>query len=443
MHTLFPISGFFLWSPNLKRRSRVIALCYVLLLTICWGTVRIDAAETTSSEPAPPAKEKKEKQDYPFFKDAKTILNLRNYYLNRDDLADKKIETWAQGGWLGFRTGRISEILSFGMTVYGSYKLYGPDDKDGALLLAPKQENITVLGELFAKLNYAQHELKLGRQEYNFPFVNRQDNRMIPNTFEGYSLERPSAEDTRFQYALGYVDKMKKRNSATFIPMSEAAGVPDIWRGAYVGGAQYKFADALSLQVFDAYTDDILNIFYAEAVSRLKTDGDLAFKLAAQFIQQNSVGDELLARSASSTYALGGQADISYRKAVLTLALTGNSTSEDLLSPYGTYAGYNSIIVNDYNRAGEYGLKAGLSYDFTNLGLEWLSFFGNYVWGFNAVDPETDQDIPNQDEFDFTVDFKPQGSWIKGLSVRLRTALIHEEGGRSLEDYRVIVNYPF
>ena len=126
----------------------------------------------------------------------------------------------------------------------------------------------------------------------------------------------------------------------------------------------------------------------------------------------------------------------------MTLALTGNSGAEDLVSPYGTYGGYNSVIINDYLRAGEYGLRTGLSYDFSELGLKGVSAFGNYTWGFNAVDPDTGEDIPNQDELDLTLDYlRSRRSWLKGLSIRLRAALIEEEGGRSLEDYRVIVNY--
>lgn len=88
---------------------------------------------------------------------------------------------------------------------------------------------------------------------------------------------------------------------------------------------------------------------------------------------------------------------------MLTLALTGNSRAEDLVSPYGTYGGYNSVIINDYLRAGEYGFRTGLSYDFGEIGLQGVSAFGNYTWGFN----------------------------------------IEEEGGRSLEDYRFIANYAF
>lgn len=378
----------------------------------------------------------------PFIRDSEIKLHLRNYYLNREDFEDKDMETWAQGGYLRLVTGRAWDRLSFGGTVYGSYRLYGPEDKDGALLLQPGQGNITVLGEAYAQINYAKNQLKLGRQEINQPWVNVQDNRMIPNTFEGYVLNKPIAENPNLQYGLAYVDKMKKRNADEFISMSAAAGTTNgVDHGAVLGGVRYKFADELTLETFNVWTPDVINLFQFQTVTRLMKEDPLSLKFTGQFLHEQSVGANLLGRAADSTYALGGMAEASFHKLVGTLALTGNSRAEDLISPYGTYPGYNSIIINDYNRAGEYGLRVGLSYDLSELGLTGVSFMGNYVWGFGAVDPESGDDIPNQNELDLTLDYRPPVPWLKGLSIRLRTALIEEEGGRDLQDYRATVNY--
>ena len=210
-----------------------------------------------------------------------------------------------------------------------------------------------------------------------------------------------------------------------------------------MGGARYKPIDKISLETFDVYTPDLINIFYGEIVTRFKTDNEIGIKLSGQFIHQASVGDELLERVNNTTHALGGKAELSYNSAVMTLALTGNSKNENMLYPYGTYGGYNSIIYNNYERAGEYGLRFGLSYDFEKIGLKGWNGFGNYVWGFNAVDPETREDIPNQDELDLTLEYRFQEGFLKGLAIRGRAALIEEEGGRSLADYRIISNYTF
>jgi hypothetical protein len=460
------------WTGRMTCRVRgpAIGLCALLILIGPWGAAPVRADKMSSEEapiynaadipsqlergfnpPVPPKRAgilprrpfEKFRKAHPFLRDAKLTLHLRNYYFNRDDLADRDIRSWAQGGWLRLVSGRVWDAFFVGATLYGSYKLDGSEDGGAAVLLTPGQENITVLGELYAKFNYAGYWLKLGRQEYDMPFLNRQDSRMIPNTFEGYSLSFLGEGNSRFQYGVGYVQRMKRRNSDTFVYMSEAAGVPGVKRGALAFGGRYKVAGGLALDAFDVYTPDILNIFYAEVVSRRETQRGVGLRFAAQFIHQESVGDGLLERAAGSTYALGGKTDLSYRKAVLTLALTGNSSSGDLISPYGSYGGYNAVIINDYRRAGEYGLRAGLSYDFSQIGLEGLSAFGNFVWGFGAIDAETGEDAPDRNELDLTLDHRFRKSWLKGLVIRLRAAMLEEEGGRSAEDYRVIVNYAF
>ena len=64
----------------------------------------------------------------------------------------------------------------------------GPDDKDGTKLLAPGQEQITVLGEAFGAIRVLGQTVTGYRQLINRPFINPQDSRMMPNTFEAYTL---------------------------------------------------------------------------------------------------------------------------------------------------------------------------------------------------------------------------------------------------------------
>ena len=110
-----------------------------------------------------------------------------------------------------------------GATVYGSAPLYAPDDKDGTTLLKPGQEGYGVLGEAFAALRYKDYALAKGyRQEVTQGYINREDNRMTPNTFEGLTL---GGKLGPVEYLGGYLWKFKARNSDDFRYMSEEAGV--------------------------------------------------------------------------------------------------------------------------------------------------------------------------------------------------------------------------
>ena len=51
-------------------------------------------------------------------------------------------------------------------------------------------------------------------------------------------------------------------------------------------------------------------------MSRLETEKGVGLRFAAQFIHQESVGEELLESAAGSTWALGAKVDLSFRRAV-------------------------------------------------------------------------------------------------------------------------------
>ncbi len=83
------------------------------------------------------------------------------------------------------KTGYFLDHIAFGVTGYTSVPLYAPDDRDGTLLLKPGQEGYAVLGEAYADIRIIDGlNLYIGRKGIDTPFINRNDTRMTPNTFE-------------------------------------------------------------------------------------------------------------------------------------------------------------------------------------------------------------------------------------------------------------------
>ena len=111
-----------------------------------------------------------------------------SYYFDQDSTSRTESEAWALGGWAGVRSPWWWNTVQAGLVVYTSQELYGPDGKGGTRLLTASQGPITVVGEAFGALRYADQTFTAYRQLVNRPFVNPQDNRMIPNTFEGYTV---------------------------------------------------------------------------------------------------------------------------------------------------------------------------------------------------------------------------------------------------------------
>lgn len=378
----------------------------------------------------------------PFFSDSHITLNLRSFYFDRSITDDVENVAWALGGSLNYESGLLKDIFSVGAELFTSQKIYGPEDKGGTLLLKPGQESFTVLGRAYAALNYKDLiSASLYRQYYNLPYVNKQFSRMAPNTFEGYSV---SGDLGLIKYIAGYVSKIKSRNADEFISMSEAAGVSGVDNGLLMGGILIDLNEQLSIGAINYLVEDVINIFYSESQFTHISENGIGIKLSAQFTDQRSIGDDLLTGSSFSTNVFSSQLALSYQYTILRFAFSTTSNDRRIISPYGGYPGYISLMEKDFNRAGEEAFLIGLSYNFGKLGLNWLSFYTNFAYGYDAIDPEAKESLPDQKEFNITLDLTPKIFDNRDLWLRVRYANVEVEGeNESINDFRVILNYYF
>jgi hypothetical protein len=390
---------------------------------------------------------KEQLKDTPaFFRDTKLNLNIRSFYLYRDkyDPGDK-IEAGALGGALAYQSGWFLDRFSIGSVLYTSQELYGPDTRDGTLLLKPRQQGYTVVGQLYARVKLVEDNfLNLYRYEYNTPYINKNDNRMTPNTFEGYTFNGTYGGKEGalgFRYGGGYITKIKERNSDEFVWMSRDAGA-DVNRGVFVGGANMSYK-GLTFGAINYYSDDIINIFYTEGSYKLKLTERLGLLFAAQYTDQRSVGRDLLKGFSFDTEQLGLRGDLSYGGAVLSFGYTTDGEGADLQSPWSGYPGYTSVQVQDFNRAGESAYIAKASYDFTKLGLKGVTAYVLYVHGWGRVDPTTRNPLPDENELNLDLQYRPHWDFLKGLWFRTRYANVRQYEGpkHTQDDFRFIVNY--
>jgi hypothetical protein len=381
----------------------------------------------------------------PFLRDTKFSVNLRSYFFDREQYDNTENEAWALGGSISYQSGWFLDHFGVGGVLYTSWPLYGPDDKDGTLLLKPGQEDYTVVGQLYGRVKLIEDNfINIYRYEYNTPYINKNDNRMTPNTFEGYTFTGAygGKDNTpKFTYGGGYIDKIKERNSDRFVSMSQDAGA-DVNRGVFLGGGNFSHK-GFKIGAIDYYSDDIINIGYAESSYVIPVTERLGFLFAAQFTDQRSVGGDLLKGYSFSTNQFGVKGEMSYGGGVLTLGYTTDSDGADLQSPWSGYPGYTSVQVQDFNRAGEDAFIVKASYDFTRLGIEGVTAYALYVRGWGRVDPITKNSVPDEQEFDVDLQWRPQWEFFKGLWLRTRYANVHQYEGdeNTLHDFRVIVNY--
>ena len=367
----------------------------------------------------------------PFFRDSVFSLEPRFYYRYLDN--GKSIsEAFTAGGAMIATTGWWRNILQLGVGGYTTQPLATGHDPGGTALLRPDGDGFSVLGQAWGKLKTGPATATLFRQEIELPFINGDDTRMIPNTFEAYRLDMKPSDLFRFGFA--YVPREKSKTSAEFRPMSEVAGVPGVDRGTSVVGFVLGSKEATYIGAINELTWDLLNIAYVEASRTWQLSDDFQLRGEVQFVDQQSVGDELLGGFATQLY--GASLTASYRSALLSVAFTSTADGSKILRPFGGVPAFNSLMISDFDGAGENSWRVGLSYDFARIGLTGLKAFANYAHG----------ELPagqHEDEIDATADYRVDYGLLKNFWLRLRYAHNSPSNQPATEDFRVILNYTF
>ena len=377
--------------------------------------------------------------------DAKLTLQLRTYAMDRQKPGPVNNEAWAVGGWLGYQSGWLANLVNFGLTGYTSQPLWAPAGSDGTLLLAPGQEGYSVLGEAYVSLKLADQVLAGGRFDVNQPEVNRQDNRMTPNTFEGGKL---SGNFGGLNYFAGYLSAEKTRNSTSFVDMAQVAGAPSgISSPLWLIGFSGEPVKDLALRFSSYHVPDILNSTYADGTWLTPLSEGHKLRLGAQAMYQSSTGSDALTGSAFSTWTGGVKADFISGGATAHLAYNQTGRGAAYRNPYGSWAGYTSMIYQDFNQAGQKAILIGGSYDFAGIAVPGMVLNGAVVFGRDQINSSTGAPLPNLTEYDLTLDYRFTATswpeWVRPLWVRARAAYLDQSASGHTTDFRIIVNYPW
>jgi hypothetical protein len=406
------------------------------------GRTPMDDTDLSNEVPQQEVITEKPKRRFPFFDDTKLSAQLRIFYFNRDQFDNSTSEAWTIGGSVSYLSGYLADLLRVGAVVYTSQPLYAPEDRDGTLLLKPGQEGYTVLGQIYGEIKFIEGIFgAVGRKEYNTPYINKNDVRMTPNTFEGVTVygKTGGKNAPEWRFGGGFISRIKERNSDEFTWMSTDAGA-SVERGVFLAGANYSWKE-FSLGAIDYYSDDVINIAYTETKYGLPLGERNKLRLYAQFSDQRSTGNALLTGQTFSTNQWGVKSDLDLGAAVFTVAYTDTAAGANMRNPWSGYPGYTSVQVQDFNREGESAVMFRASYDFTPHGLKGASAYTLWVHGFGVQPPAFDND-----EIDLNLQWTPskEGS-LRGMSFRIRYAYVGQRGGGNpnLNDVRLIMNYDF
>jgi hypothetical protein len=382
------------------------------------------------------------------YDDATLTFHVRSYYFDRTNPSPPNNVAWAGGGWVGYETGWFFDAVRFGVVGYTSQPLAASPQTDGTLLLAPGQYGYTALGQAYGKLKLWGQEFTGYRQLIDQPEVNPQDNRMTPNTFEAYTLGGQLGD---LSYFAGYVASEKTRNETQFRNMAQVAGAPEgVNAGMGLLGFTFAPDDSFKARLSTYHVPDILTSGYADAAKLFSLTDDIDLRLSGQFMVQGSTGLHLLTGQAFSTWVGGVDVDLLWGPVTLTAIYTQTGSAAAYRTPYGTWAGYTSMIVRDFNRANEGAAMVGIKFDLAAVKLPAFALTTNVAFGNGALDAATRSALSTNNEYDFTLDYLFANSavdwpkWLRPLWIRGRAALLdqYQNGGiATIRDYRVILNY--
>jgi hypothetical protein len=379
----------------------------------------------------------------PFWRDTHINVRIRSYYFDRNIGGDTENLAWTIGGWIDYKSGYYKNRFQIGAAPYTSQPLYAPDDKDGTGLLESGQEGITILGQAYLAFRITDGvDIRVFRQPHNVPYLNENDSRMIPNTFESYALRGSSFNKTDFIAA--QITKIKERDSNEFVHMSEAAGFEGTSKPVTMGGIRYSFTEDINAGAITQYGWDLWNTLYLEANGYWNFIDKFSIRLSAQYTDQRSVGEEI--GGSFQTGVFGGKIAFGYKGAGLSLAFSSTDDERKIQNPWGGYPGYISLMLSDFNRAGEEAWLVAASYDFGELGFEGLSVFTKYARGYNAegiISGSAVEALPDQEEFDITLDYRLKKGPLKNLWLRFRYAFLNQDGPGAVDsdNIRLILNY--
>lgn len=365
----------------------------------------------------------------PFIRDASLSVQPRFYYRSvRNALGVQ--DTFAGGGSMGLKTGWWKNALQFGVTGYMTQPLVAVTENNRSGLVETDGSGFFTLGQAWVRAKAGPATATAFRQILSLPFINANDARMIPNTFEAYQIEVTGWDIVRFN--AGYITQMKGRNTPDFVPMSEAAGAPEVNRGTSFIGFLVSKDDGPYVGAENEITWDLFSNTYLQAGQTWQTTPELQIRADLQFVDQRSVGEELVGTFDTQLY--GARLASSYGGGVLAFSYTGVAGSSGLFSPFGADPGFNRLMISNFAQEGEQSIGTSLSYDFARIGIPGFTTFASYNYGSLPSDQW-------EHEFNFTADYRINEGLLKNFWLRLRYAHNEMSGQVPIEDFRVILNY--
>lgn len=412
-----------------------------------------------------------------FLEDSKADLELRNFYINRDnrsgDADPSKQAEWGQGFILDFRSGYTQGPVGFGVDALGLLGVrldsgkgthYNPTSSNRGGQVFPTDSDGTAVREFSSlgptlKARISQSELKVGTLRPKLPVLTHNDGRLLPQTYEGAQFTTRDID--RLTLTAGKLTQAKGRNSTDNQGLS-ILGANNARTGQFVNSFLFAGGDyAVSKDLVAQYYYGKLENFYTQHFVGLTHQASLpvgSLKTDLRGFISDSTGKNASRAGRAQGYVsngYGNQGEVDNRawSAMFTYSLQGHSLglgyqrlSGDSDFPFVTMGdGVRAHLISDrslntFQRAGERSLIATYAYDFGKLGVPGLKLSADYVKGDHAR-----TSVGERSEWfrGTTLEYAVQSGTFKGLNLAWRNGSFRSTvpNTRDADENRVILSY--
>ncbi|BCD61773.1 hypothetical protein NitYY0826_C0636 [Nitratiruptor sp. YY08-26] len=417
--------------------------------------------------------------------------HIRLFYIDRHwqgSISKKDISAFATGLDLQYETASFKG-MSLGVGLYSDSD-FGlnhsfSSGKLNTSILGDKGEGYAFVGEAYLKYKIGKTTFKAGRQKLNTPLAAADDARMIPSLFEAYVLTNTDLPDTTLVaahvtkeapgtfynqyriptlpalaltagYGAGYLNPTQTGVVGHFLDMGRYAIGQDT-DGVTAAAIIYKGIQNLSLQVWDYYAHDILNALYIQADYKIPLQGSIKPFIAAQYINEQEVGDELAGKVDSNYFAIKAGLVYGALSAYAAYSTTDDSTNAALnggiITPWGGMPAFTQGMVTRHQFfADTDAWKVAAAYKWNNYGvnLKTAFYYTSFDVGKNnslATDSTAYAHSWTATEAGFDFIYYPKA--VKNLQLRFRgnfpRKFLEKSDGNDLgwNEFRFIINYNF
>lgn len=371
-------------------------------------------------------------------------LRMFDFTRDYDGTTNTKHDT-SLGGLFNYRTAAVNGI-TLGTTFASANHVFNGDSDDVYGLVAKGSdgghESVNRMQEYYIEGNWWNTLFRYGAQQIRTPMMNPHDIRAIPRTFRGLSAINNSFDNLTLQAY--YITDSMGWSDSNFISVKEAvqnelrrAGVnADVADEPVIAvGASYNVplqSMKMKADLWHYRMKDVFDQTYAKVNMSVKA-GNSELYFTPSYLDQQSTGDQTAGSLDTYQYGFHLGAKMAGFDATLMYAKTGDDA---LLAPWGD----EKVVIQQVyqcTRANEKVYAGRLAYDFTQVGVEGLQayvFYGKY-------------EVPEGQASDFTeTDFSVTYALdkvMKGLSTRVRYAIVDFDNGEDLNDLRLYLTYKF